>query len=203
MNPFLGGELVLMRHAESTYNQLRLVNGDPRVPVPLSQAGEQRCRELAPLAAEAGFASLYCTRFMRTHQTALLLMPDGPEPVPVPELDDIDLGDFEGRTIEEWRAWRHVHDVAEAPPGGESRLECVRRYAAGLASIAAEAPAPALVVTHDQPIRYLLNAIAGADLLDGPTRSIPNAEPYALARSRVAHAADRMAAWAAEQEGRT
>jgi hypothetical protein len=59
------------------------------------------------------------------------------------------------------------------------------------------------VVTHDQPIRYLLNAIAGADLIDGPTRSIPNAEPYALERARVAHAAERMAAWAAEREGRT
>jgi len=202
VNPFLGGELVLMRHAETTYNLRRIVNGDPRIAVPLTPEGEERCRELAPLAGEAGFSSLYCTRFVRTHQTARLLLPDGPEPVPMPELDDIDLGDFEGGTIDAWRAWRHAHDVDEAPSGGESRLEVVRRYAAGLAELAAHASAPALIVTHDQPIRYLHNALAGADLLDGPTRSIPNAEPYALERARVAHAAGRMAAWADEHEQR-
>ena len=35
-----------------------------------------------------------------------------------------------------------------------------------------------LVVCHDIPIRYALNAAAGSDQLDGPQHGIPNATPY-------------------------
>jgi broad specificity phosphatase PhoE len=35
-----------------------------------------------------------------------------------------------------------------------------------------------LVVTHEIPIRYALNAADGSDDLDGPEHSIGNATPY-------------------------
>jgi hypothetical protein len=35
-----------------------------------------------------------------------------------------------------------------------------------------------LVVTHEIPIRYALNAAAGSDTLDGPAHELPNAAPF-------------------------
>jgi hypothetical protein len=35
-----------------------------------------------------------------------------------------------------------------------------------------------LVVTHEIPVRYALNAAAGSDSLDGPAHEISNAVPY-------------------------
>jgi broad specificity phosphatase PhoE len=35
-----------------------------------------------------------------------------------------------------------------------------------------------LVVCHEIPIRYALNAAGGSDDLDGPAHAIPNATPY-------------------------
>jgi broad specificity phosphatase PhoE len=38
--------------------------------------------------------------------------------------------------------------------------------------------APILVVCHEIPIRYALNAAAGSESLDRPEHSIANARPY-------------------------
>ena len=35
-----------------------------------------------------------------------------------------------------------------------------------------------LVVTHEIPLRYALNAADGSDDLDGPAHQLPNATPY-------------------------
>ena len=55
-----------------------------------------------------------------------------------------------------------------------------------------------LVVCHEIPIRYALNAAAGSDDLDGPAHLIPNAVPYLFDETSLARAADRI-----EQVSRT
>jgi hypothetical protein len=55
----------------------------------------------------------------------------------------------------------------------------LRRYARGFERLAREAALPALVVCHDQAIRYLENVLIGEDPLFGPVQEIPNATPYA------------------------
>jgi broad specificity phosphatase PhoE len=192
--------LVLVRHCETTYNLEHRLNGDPAVSVPLSPAGREQCARLGRTLARVGFASCYVTRFGRTRESLELLLPDCPGGVRmVPELDDIGVGDFEGLHREEYRTWRRTHGVAEAPPGGESRLATVRRYAAGLRRLAAEAPRPALVVAHDQPIRYLENVLAGEDPVFGPVRAVPNAVPYAYDDDQLATGIERLERYPAEQ----
>jgi hypothetical protein len=51
-----------------------------------------------------------------------------------------------------------------------------------------------LVVCHEIPIRYALNAAAGSDDLDGPAHAIPNAAPFLFDEDALARAADRIAA---------
>ena len=47
-----------------------------------------------------------------------------------------------------------------------------------------------LVVCHEIPVRYLLNAAAGSTDLDGPVHDIPNATPFAFGEAELARAAD-------------
>ena len=49
-----------------------------------------------------------------------------------------------------------------------------------------------LVVCHEIPVRYALNAAAGSDDLDGPEHAIPNATPYLLDEDALARAAVRI-----------
>ena len=49
-----------------------------------------------------------------------------------------------------------------------------------------------LVVCHEIPIRYALNAAAGSDDLDGPVHAIPNALPFLFDAEALERAAARI-----------
>ena len=193
-------EFVLLRHAETVYNAERRVNGDPSVPVELTERGRAQALALAPAVRAVAWGSAWHTRFPRTLDTLVLLLPDGrPSPQVIPELDDIDVGELEGKTIEEWRAWRRGRRLDEAPHGGESRLDVLRRYARGFDRLVREGTLPALVVCHDQAIRYLENVLIDEDPLFGPVQAIPNATPFSYRRTDVALGAHRLVERAAGQ----
>lgn len=186
-------DVVLLRHGESTYNTAHLLNGDPSVEVPLTAAGIDQVRALRPALATISWASVVVTPFHRTWQTLDELLP-GRDAIVDPDLGDICLGEFESRPREAYRTWRRTHGVDEAPTGGESRRAAVARYAGGLRRLASETPHPALVVTHDQPIRYLQNVLAGNDPILGPALPVPNATPYSFTREMLAEGARRLQA---------
>lgn len=193
-------EFVLLRHGETVYNVERRVNGDPSVPVELTEHGRAEALAVAPAIRAVAWDSAWHTRFPRTRDTLALLLPDGrPVPQIIPELDDINVGDLEGKTIEEWRAWRRGRGLDEAPAGGESRLDVLQRYARGFDRLVREAALPALVVCHDQAIRYLENVLNEEDPLFGPVQAIPNATPFSYRRTDVALGAQRLVERAARQ----
>jgi broad specificity phosphatase PhoE len=186
-------EFVLLRHGETVYNVERRVNGDPSVRVELTERGRAQALALAPTLGAVAWGSCWRTRFPRTRDTLALVLPEGrPEPQIIPELDDINVGDLEGKTIEEWRAWRRGRGLDEAPPGGESRLDVLRRYARGFERLVGEATLPAVIVCHDQAIRYLENVLIDADPLFGPVQEIPNATPFVYGKADVALGAQRL-----------
>ena len=87
-------------------------------------------------------------------------------------------------------------------PGGESLDDAARRYAAAYRDLLERTVRRVLVVCHEIPVRYALNAAAGSDALDGPPfHDLPNAMPFALrrrgarARRRADRAAGRVEAW--------
>jgi hypothetical protein len=50
-----------------------------------------------------------------------------------------------------------------------------------------------LVVCHEIPVRYALNAAAGSDQIDGPPfHDVPNAVPFAFDPGSLARAATRI-----------
>jgi len=170
---------VLARHGQSELNVTHRVNGDPAVSVKLTAQGEA---ESASLGAElTGMTLDLCihTRFGRTRQTAELALQGRNVPLEVePLLDDIYVGDLEGQTIDDYRAWKRTHTRADAFPGGESLDDAARRYALAYERLLARPERRILVVCHEIPIRYAANAASGSDELDGPVHDVANCVPY-------------------------
>src|SRR6266568_2012497 len=184
---------LLARHGESTLNVERRVNGDPSVPVSLTERGREEARELGRQIANVPVDRCLVTRFTRTRDTAEDALAGRDLPIEVePLLDDVDIGDLEGKTIDEYRAWKREHTRADAFPGGESLDETARRYAEGLRQVIAGDGEIVLVVSHEIPVRYALNAVAGSNDLDAPVHSIRNATPYIFDEGALRRAADRI-----------
>ena len=134
------------------------------------------------------------TRFGRTQETAELALAGRDVPMEVePLLDDIDVGELEGSTIDDYHEWKSRHTRADRFPGGESLHESALRYAEAFRKIVAQDASTVLVVCHEIPIRYALNAAGGSDDLDGPAHVVPNATPFLFGGQSLARAADRIA----------
>jgi broad specificity phosphatase PhoE len=184
---------VLLRHAHSALNAEGRVNGDPSVPVPLTPEGRAEAERAGHQLAELRIELCVQTRFQRTRETAdaLLLGRDVPR-VEESLLDDIDVGDLEGATIADYRDWKRAHTRHEPFPGGESLDDCARRYARAFRTLLARPERTVVVVCHEIPVRYALNAAAGSDDLDGPEHRIPNATPYLFDEAALERAATRI-----------
>jgi probable phosphoglycerate mutase len=181
---------ILVRHAHSTLNVEGRVNGDPAVHVPLTEQGREEAARLGHQLTQLPIELCVHTRFARTSETADAILGRRNVPrVEEPLLDDIDVGELEGVTIGEYRAWKKEHARADAFPGGESLDDAARRYASAFRGLLARPESSILVVCHEIPIRYALNASAGSDDLDGPEHQIPNATPYLFDEAALERAA--------------
>ena len=181
---------VLCRHGESELNVTRRVNGDPTVPVALSERGRQQATELGRQTANLALDVCVHTRFDRTRETAAIALAGRTVPLVVEQLfDDIDVGELEGRSIDEYREWKRGRTRADRFPGGESLDDAARRYAGGLRSLLALPHRRVLAVLHEIPVRYALNAAAGSGELDGPVHDIVNAVPYVFDEAGLERAA--------------
>ncbi len=182
---------VLVRHGQSTLNLTRQVNGDPGVTVPLTEAGRAEAAALGVQVAGVPLGLCVHTRFGRTLETAEVALAGRSVPFEVEQLlDDIDIGELEGRTVDDYRTWKEAHTRADAFPGGESLDEAARRYARAFERLLARSEERILVVCHEIPIRYALNAAVGSDELDGPAHSLGNCVPYLFDEDGLRRAAD-------------
>lgn len=184
---------VLVRHGQSELNLARRVNGDPAVAVGLTEQGREEARGLGFQLAGLELDLCVHTRFGRTRETAAIALkgrhvPQESEPL----LDDIDVGDLEGRTIDDYRAWKAEHRRSDPFPGGESLDDAALRYARGFERLLEREEGRVLVVCHEIPIRYALNAAAGSDELDGPVHELGNCVPHLFDEAGLARAARRM-----------
>jgi probable phosphoglycerate mutase len=181
---------VIARHAESVLNLERRINGDPSRRVDLTEQGREEARQLGTQVANIPLGLCVHTRFSRTRETAEIALAGRDVPLAVePLLDDIDVGDFDGAPLEEYRAWKHGHPRDVPFPGGESLDDAARRYAAGLRNLLERPEAAVLVVCHEIPLRYALNGAVGSDSLDGPAHELVNAVPYFFDEASLERAA--------------
>jgi broad specificity phosphatase PhoE len=169
----------MARHGESTLNLERRVNGDPGVVVPLTERGREESSQLGIQVANVPLDLCVHTRFGRTVETAELALRGRDVPLACePLLDDIDVGELEGRTIDDYRDWKRAHPRTDPFPGGESLVDAARRYAQAFRRLLERPEQRVLVVCHEIPVRYALNGATGLNELDGPVHQLRNATPY-------------------------
>jgi broad specificity phosphatase PhoE len=180
---------VLTRHGESTLNLENRINGDPAVPVALTEKGREEAQLLGQQIAHLALDLCLCTRFSRTRETAEIALGGREVPIEVdPLLDDIDVGDLEGLPLDDYRAWKREHTRSDPFPGGESLDAAALRYAKAFRKLLDRPERSVLVVAHEIPLRYAINAADGSDDLDGPAHQLANATPYLFDEDTLARA---------------
>jgi probable phosphoglycerate mutase len=184
---------LVVRHGQSLFNVDKIVNGDPALDRGLSEQGIEEAERLAGQLAAFPLELVAVSPFPRALQTANIAL-DGRD---VPHLMEDDLGDvrigeLEGRSLDDYRAAPAHSNRKERFPGGESLDEAALRYADVVERLLARDEAATLVVCHEIPVRYLVNAAAGSGELNGPIRYIANAAPYLFDESSLQRAVERI-----------
>jgi probable phosphoglycerate mutase len=186
--------LILVRHGETDYNARGLMNPDSRLEAPLSADGEAAAERLAGELEPVDL--LLTSPRLRARRTAeILAAPGGVEVRDLDDLAEIRAGSFEGGPVAAFQEWLLATPPESPAPGGESVLGAARRYLAAARLIRAEPAGVIVAVTHNLPLRMLVNAAAGADPLTGPLRRVPQATPHDLTAAEVATAIEGLAAW--------
>jgi glucosyl-3-phosphoglycerate phosphatase len=124
--------LVLLRHGQTDYNAAGRMQG--HIDSVLTEAGVAQAAHVAPEIARLAPDRLISSDLRRAVDTADLVAAASGRPVKLDaRLRETHLGEWQGRTVAEIEAerpgaiaaWRS--DPAWTPPGGESRIEVVRR----------------------------------------------------------------------------
>ena len=184
--------LILVRHAETTYNARGLMNPDSQAEAGLSPAGLRAALELRTRLSHEPIEIAIVTSRLRTALTAEALVGDG---TPLLVLDEIGVGSFEGRPVSEYRAWIRSNPLRSAPSGGESVADATARYLTGLRRIRELPGDLGVVVMHNLPMRMTLNAAAGNDPIRGDVQRVPNAARFDLSGNGLDTAIAGLGAW--------
>ena len=192
-------QAIIVRHGESEFSARRLASGDPSLPGGgLTQAGREQAHALGLRLAGDPIDLCATTEFRRTMETAEIALAGRDVPrLVLPELNEIRVGEYEGKTFDEYGTWVRTHGPEEAcPGGGESRVAVAERYARAFRILLERSEATILVVAHSLPIRYALLAADDRD----PTAVVDLVEyavPHRFTRADVERVAARLEAWCA------
>jgi broad specificity phosphatase PhoE len=180
-------ELVVARHGESETAARGVAGGDAG----LTEAGRRQAQALGRDLAELPIERCLTSPARRARETAVYALARRPLAHEIVlELADIAFGEFEGRPLRDYRAWVAAHPPDEAPPGGESRVETLRRYAGALRVLARRPESLLVVVGHGLLLRAL------ADERPQPVvAGVPYGSSSRHTRAEVEAAAERLEAW--------
>jgi broad specificity phosphatase PhoE len=180
-------DVVIARHGESEASARGIVGGDS----PLTDRGREQARELGERLAGQPLDLCLTSPRLRARRTAEIALAgrDLPHEV-VPELADIDFGDFEGSSLEEYREWVRSHPPTEPAPGGESRVATLRRYAEAFRGLLAASERHVLVVAHGLTVRALLDERPRPVVANAPY-----ADEFVLTRLELGQAVERLERW--------
>ena len=164
--------LILVRHGETPWNVTLQYQGQANVP--LNERGRAQAALTAGRLARLGVAALYTSDTARAAETAAAIAAAvGMRPQPMPELREIDVGQWEGLTPEQLyrRFPDHMAEYERDPArtvrlGGESYAQLQARALVALRRIHdAQQPGDVVVaVSHGGTIRALLCHVIGLDL---------------------------------------
>jgi broad specificity phosphatase PhoE len=189
--------LVLARHGQS----MAVERGEPvysHHPVGLTGLGREQARRLAAALAPVPLDAVYTSDLNRARETAgPVAAAQGLEPIVVPQLREISLGDLEGQTLATVRAerapfipWlevafngrfpsREFHHPADLVfPGGESVVAVWERVRQAFLDIVGRHPGGTIaVIAHGWVLQPLLCHVIAAPTADYFRLQLPYATP--------------------------
>jgi broad specificity phosphatase PhoE len=141
-----------------------------RSDIALSPAGEEQAKRLGRLARREGVARVQTSPRARTVQTARIVAGVlGVDPETENALDEIDFGDWSGRSFAAlaadptWQRWNEARHLAAAPRG-ETMTSATRRATSHLDALAASGADRVLCVSHCDVIRGAVAHYLGLSL---------------------------------------
>lgn len=165
--------LLLIRHGETDWNVTLQYQG--HAPIPLNEQGRRQAHRVADRLARRGDATaLYASDIARAWETAAIISAAvGLSPQPIPELREIDVGQWEGLTPDELhqRYPDHMREYEQDPAhtvrlGGESYAQMQSRVLAGIQRLQEthHLDETVLAVSHGGAIRTLICHVLNLDL---------------------------------------
>jgi probable phosphoglycerate mutase len=159
----------IARHAAHDWLGRGFAGRQPEVS--LNAQGGAQAEALVQRLQGIALDAIYCSPQPRTQQTAQPLAQARGLPIRIEAaFDEVDLGDWQGRTFDEVRdqeAWKHwlAHRGSAQPPGGEPFAEVARRAGAGLRRLVDAHPQQqVLVVSHGDVIKAMVGNVLGLSL---------------------------------------
>jgi probable phosphoglycerate mutase len=184
---------LLARHGQSLFNVDKVVNGDPDLDRGLSEQGIEEATRLGTQLAALPIDLVAVSPFPRALQTANIARGSREVAHVVDdELGDVRIGELEGASLDAYRESAAHHDRTVRFPGGESLDEAALRYAGAFERLVARDEQVTLVVCHEIPVRYVVNAAAGSDDVNGPLHYVANATPYLFDEASLSRAVERV-----------
>lgn len=156
--------IVLVRHGETDWNRERRLQG--HADTPLNEAGRSQARGLAEILDAERFGAVYTSPLRRASDTAAIVAERlGIELHELEALREIDVGEWEGLTIDEVRARfpARLEDAWRSGwPNGETHEQLTARVVPALLELGRRhAGGRVLGVTHAGPIRAAVTAALG------------------------------------------
>jgi broad specificity phosphatase PhoE len=156
--------IVLVRHGETDWNRERRYQG--HADTPLNDEGRRQALELADALRDEALSTVYTSPLRRASETAQIVADElGLEAHALEALREIDVGDWQGLTVDEVQV-RYPEQLQEAWhsgwPNGETHAELDARVLPALLEIGRRHPGERVLgVTHAGPIRTALAAARG------------------------------------------
>jgi len=180
-------DVVLCRHGESETAAAGLVGGDAG----LTALGREQAIEAGRALAGRPFDLCLTSPARRVQETAGLVLDGRDVPqIVLSDLADIEFGTFSGKPLQEYRAWIASHDPAEAPPGGESRVDTLRRFCRAYQALLERAETRLLVVAHGLTLSALTD-----DPPQPSVAGVPYGSSLELTRTELETAVARLERW--------
>lgn len=166
--------LILVRHGETPWNVTLQYQGQANIP--LNERGRTQAHLGAERLRRAGATALYSSDLARARETAAIIGAAlDLTPQMLPDLREIDVGQWEGHTPEELyrRFPDHMREYERDPArtvrlGGESYAQLQQRALRALETIGnTHQPGDTIIaVSHGGTIRALLCHVIGLDLIN-------------------------------------
>lgn len=174
--------LYLIRHGRTDWNDLNYIQG--KHDIPLNSTGIEQAHSLAGhiRSQKINISHIYTSHLKRAYQTANILSGELNIPFDIlPGLEEVDLGEWEGRTWHEvkeifpstYNEW-YLNRRYTKSTGGESYNDMLIRVVAALTKLTASCKDNVAVVTHSAVIMALmcfLNDVPFEQMLDYKVRN--------------------------------